>query len=134
MGTFGVLEMPGFVLVTAELPWRMNERRVSCIPAGTYRCQVVRSPRFGRVVAVLDVPGRSGILFHRGNLAGAVDLGLDSHSQGCVLLGMRYGLLRNREGRMQRAVLLSAPACDRLLAAAGPDPFELTITNPTTSP
>ena len=49
------------------------------IPALIYRVQVTQSPRFRRLLPVLtQVPGRSGIRFHRGSCP--------EHSKGCVLI------------------------------------------------
>ena len=62
-----------------ELPWLNNQRRISCIPLGTYKCKKHRSPKFGRTLWVQDVPNRSEILIHSGNY----------HTQilGCILIG-----------------------------------------------
>lgn len=65
---------------TYELPWRENNRNVSCIPDGTYRVIKASSPRFGSVFYFRDVPGRSGILIHPGNKA--------ADTQGCILPGL----------------------------------------------
>ena len=49
------------------------------VPALIYRVQVTQSPRFRRLLPVLtQVPGRSGIRFHRGSLP--------EHSKGCILI------------------------------------------------
>ena len=49
------------------------------IPALIYRIAVTRSPRFRRPLPVLcQVPGRSGIRFHRGTQP--------EHSRGCILV------------------------------------------------
>ena len=49
------------------------------IHALIYRVQVTQSPRFRRLLPVLtQVPGRSGIRFHRGSCP--------EHSKGCVLI------------------------------------------------
>ena len=49
------------------------------IPNGTYEVRVTYSPRFKRMLPlVLNVPGRSGIRFHRGTKA--------EHSRGCILV------------------------------------------------
>lgn len=49
------------------------------IPALIYRVQVTRSPRFKRLLPLLSqVPGRSGIRFHRGSQP--------EHSKGCILV------------------------------------------------
>ena len=49
------------------------------IPALIYKVAVTRSPKFGRLLPVLEqVPGRSGIRFHRGSIP--------EHSRGCILV------------------------------------------------
>ena len=81
--TFGVLLDEGIPFcVTLERPWLQNKRSVSCIPEGFYICERVRSPKFGNTFEIKDVPGRSHILFHKGNLSD------DTH--GCVLVGEQY--------------------------------------------
>ena len=49
------------------------------IPVGTYEVRVTYSPRFKRMLPlVMQVPGRSGIRFHRGTRP--------EHSKGCILV------------------------------------------------
>ena len=49
------------------------------IPALVYKVQVTQSPRFKRLLPILiQVPGRSGIRFHRGSRP--------EHSKGCILV------------------------------------------------
>jgi len=49
------------------------------IPAGTYPVSVTFSPRFKRMLPLIgNVPGRSGIRFHRGTKP--------EHSKGCILV------------------------------------------------
>lgn len=82
--TFGVLcidEAPEFL--TVEDAWRSNETKVSCIPVGRYKIIRHKSPRFGNVYKVLDVPEREHILIHAGNT--------HRDTEGCILLGMQYG-------------------------------------------
>lgn len=105
-----------------ELPDRSNMRNVSRIPAGEYRCVWHRSPRFGWVYAVLDVPGRSDILIHPGNWAGDKALGYRSDLSGCVALGSRVGRLAG-----QSAVMASRLAVDNFVRALGRQPFTLII-------
>lgn len=83
-GMFGVILFDGkpFAL-TAERPWIDNESNVSCIPEGEYHCHRIRSPRFGDTFEVMHVPGRSHILFHKGNIPME-----DSH--GCILIGEQF--------------------------------------------
>jgi len=102
-GTFGVLRAPGWTALSIECPWINNIRNVSCIPDGQYRVVMSYSPKFRRrMYEILDVPGRSGIRLHGGNLAGDRTKGLITHFSGCIGLGIRQGVLSN-----QRAVLIS---------------------------
>jgi hypothetical protein len=127
-GTFGVLTFGTQAVRTLELPWRENRRQVSCIPPGTYRCSMVRSPKFGRVYHVASVPGRSAVLIHSANLAGDADKGYTTQLQGCIAPCLRTGLMRNKTGVMQMAGLLSRPALNQLTAWAAGAPFDLEIT------
>lgn len=82
-GTFGVLLAAGRPFaVTLERPWRDNRRGESCIPPGNYTCLRVNSPKFGLTWMVNNVPGRSEILFHAGNVFA------DSH--GCILVAEKF--------------------------------------------
>jgi hypothetical protein len=102
-GTFGVLldgESP-FAL-TAERPWSANKRGISCIPRGWYTCRRVRSPRFGETFEVTEVPGRTHILFHKGNTP--------ADTRGCILIGSFFGALNESV-----AVLSSTKAFNEFL-------------------
>lgn len=93
-GTFGVLRMDEKVFcVTLEPPDRGNEVNVSCIPAGEYVCKRIDSPAFGPTFEIADVPGRTHILFHQGNVV--------ADTRGCVLLGRSYGMLGTERGVVQ---------------------------------
>ena len=88
-GTFGVLIDGGVPFaVTLERPWTDNRPHQSCIPEGGYQCRRVASPKFGETFEVEGVPGRSHILFHRGNTA--------DETEGCILVGERFGALGGR--------------------------------------
>lgn len=126
-GTFGTLTFGGRTVHTVELPWRDNLRQRSCIPPGAYRCGLVQSPRFGRVYGVANVPGRSHVLIHAANLAGDVDLGWTTQLHGCIAPVTRLGAMRNNQGRMQAAGLVSRPALDAFMAWAAGRPFTLEI-------
>lgn len=84
--TYGVL-LDGKIpfCLTLERPWLENKRSISCIPEGHYLCKRTNSPKFSDTFEVTNVPERSHILFHKGNLAD------DTH--GCILLGEQYELL-----------------------------------------
>lgn len=126
-GTLGILTIEGVTFHSLELPWRNNRRQRSCIPTGEYVCRLVRSPRFGRVFHVTNVPGRSAILIHSGNFAGDVEKGYQSHVQGCVLLGRRRGKMKGISGSPQTAVLLSKSAIRQFMELAGSEPFLLQV-------
>jgi hypothetical protein len=67
-GTNGKLECEGgFICYTIELPWRNNERGISCIPEGKYFIEKRYSPKFQWHLHVRGVPNRSLILFHPAN-------------------------------------------------------------------
>lgn len=85
-GTIGVLRIDGIAFcATLELPDRENKSNESCIPEGDYFCGRVQSPKYGATYGVLDVPGRSHILFHAGNTI--------QDTKGCILLGESFGKL-----------------------------------------
>lgn len=90
--TYGVLLKETGVpfALTLERPWRDNQPNVSCIPRGRYIARRHISPRFGETFWVQNVPGRSEILFHPGNLAD------DSH--GCILVGEKFDPLNGQDG------------------------------------
>ena len=69
-GTNGKLECDGkLICKTIELPWKMNETKVSCIPEGKYFIRKRYSRKFQWHLEVLDVRNRSLILFHPANNA-----------------------------------------------------------------
>ena len=69
-GTNGKLECEGkFMCYTIELPWKNNEKRVSCIPEGKYFIRKRYSQKFKWHIEVIDVENRSFILFHPANNA-----------------------------------------------------------------
>lgn len=81
--TLGDLTIGTFACKTLELPWRGNQKNISCIPKGTYLVKKVFSLKFGFVYEVQNVPGRAGIYFHKGNFYTDI--------LGCILLGTGYG-------------------------------------------
>jgi len=103
-GTFGALIQKPFginqtVECTLEPPWIDNIRNISCIPEGTYTATLTRSNRFKRDLYELhDVPGRSGIRIHNGNLAGDTSMGYRSDSGGCILLGVMFDYVYGQLG------------------------------------
>ena len=99
--TLGVLVVDNNIFsYTLELPYRDNQRNVSCIPSGEYDCEYINSPKFGYVPEVKNVEGRSNILIHTGNTKNDI--------LGCILLGNKVGYLRD-----DRAVLESRNAFNK---------------------
>lgn len=68
-GTNGLLydEEGELVCKTIELPWKDNERRVSCIPEGTYGLVKRYSAKFKHHILLLDTTPRELILIHPAN-------------------------------------------------------------------
>jgi len=95
-GTLGMLYYEDFRCYTLELPWKNNQRNISCIPSGTYNVKIRLSSKYGQVYWVSDVPDRSFILIHSGNWAGDTSKGYKTHVNGCILLGKQRGLLNKQ--------------------------------------
>jgi hypothetical protein len=77
-GTNGQLYLGSEILcATIELPWKNNQRQVSCIPEGKYELKKRFTPQFGDHLYVRNVPGRTNILIHAFNHA--ID-----ESKGCI--------------------------------------------------
>lgn len=122
-GSFGVLLIDGvFFCYTIEPPQRNNLPNFSCIPAGEYKVVWHRSPRYGWVYMVTQVDGRAFVLTHPGNYGGDIKKGFKTHTQGCILLGSRLGVLGS-----QRAVLNSRPTVHRFFSKMNKQPFNLII-------
>jgi hypothetical protein len=69
-GTNGKLLFEGRLICnTIELPWRNNEKSVSCIPEGKYFIRKRYSSKFHWHLEVTDVKNRSYILLHPANNA-----------------------------------------------------------------
>lgn len=111
----GVLELDNKeICKTLELPWRDNQKSISCIPAGEYKLSPYPSSRFGEVYIVNDVPNRTGILIHTGNTADDI--------QGCILVGDSYGKLNGK-----KAVLNSRQAFNLLKETLGEEEYLLNV-------
>lgn len=87
-GEFGIIELAGMpICLTLERPWLQNEKMKSCIPAGSYLCRRVLSPKFGDTFEVTNVPSRTNILFHGGNIV--------DDSLGCIMLGEQFNIWKD---------------------------------------
>ena len=115
-GTFGVMLIGGKPFCSTLEPMdKGNAQDVSCIPAGTYVCGIVDSPKYGSTFEVQNVPGRSHILIHSGNVI--------EHTKGCILLGEYEGKLK-----ADRAVLNSGATFRKFMhSMIGLTDFELEI-------
>jgi len=115
-GTFGGLKINKQVFcVTLEPPDQENQPNISSIPAQQYICQRVETPTHGVTFEVLNVPGRTAVLFHPGNII--------DHTEGCVLIAEHYGKLKEK-----RAVLNSGNTFKKFMAEMeGVEAFHLTI-------
>lgn len=58
-----------FTGTSVELTWKNNERKVSCIPVGSYQIKKAFSEHYGEHIDVLNVYGRSGIKIHVANFS-----------------------------------------------------------------
>lgn len=115
--TFGVLieDYEGPFAVTLEDPWKLNVPNISCIPTGKYICKRVYSPRFGNTFEIKGVPGRTHILFHKGNT--------EADTRGCILVAEEFGVLT-----ADLAILKSRAGYEEFMEKLkGEDYFVLTI-------
>lgn len=78
-----------FECKTLEPTWKDNQKEISCIPAGTYQVRKHNSPKYGKCYKVLNVTGRTEILFHWGNYY--------TNTEGCILVG-EYFTDSNHDG------------------------------------
>jgi hypothetical protein len=91
--TLGTATLPsGKTIKTIERPWLNNASNISCYPEGMYLAKWLPrsgSGKYKRVWHIQNVPGRSGILWHNGNLV--------SHSKGCTIVGLRHDFIGKHE-------------------------------------
>lgn len=90
--------VPGKIYLDGVFFCYSLENNLYKIPSGVYSAYGKTSPKFGTDKLYIDVPGRSNILFHGGNMA--------EDSRGCILTG------RNRDGDR-----VSLDCSDSLLSA-----------------
>lgn len=124
-GTFGTIELPsGLTLFTVERPWLGNKPFVSCVPTGQYGLKRRRSPKVKMITdgrwetgfEITNVHGRSLVMLHPANWPDELN--------GCVGVGMAYGILNGRLG-----VERSQDAFDLLMMNLQDDFYTLTITD-----
>jgi len=100
---------------TLELPWKNNEKRVSCIPEGQYKVVKRNSAKYGDHFHITNVDNRDYILIHSGNY----------HTQilGCVLVGKQHVDI-NGDGNLD--VSSSKPTMAELNQQL-PDEFDMVV-------
>lgn len=91
-GTFGVLEYNNEPFCLTLEPNDRGNGRNSCIPPGRYICEKHSGTKYKNTWCVTNVPGRTAILFHAGNI--------EDDSLGCILLGSSLGSLKGKLGVM----------------------------------
>jgi hypothetical protein len=85
--TLGIILINGIIrFFSMELPWKNNENNISCIPCGTYPIAQYFSPhREEKCFLISNVPNRSGIEIHNGNIAANIN--------GCIAVGSNFGFI-----------------------------------------
>ncbi len=89
-GTYGVMEYNGIPFCMTLEPNDRGNGRNSCIPPGRYTCKRHHGTKYKNTWVINDVPGRSYILFHVGNI--------EDDSLGCILLGASLGSVKRKLG------------------------------------
>jgi hypothetical protein len=114
-----------FVCKTLELPYRDNERNISCIPEGHYDVVPRTSKKYGNHLHVTGVEGRSLILIHYANYVGS-DNPRTGHSdlRGCIAVGQKFGDITG-DGIVE---ILNSKNTMKALMDVAPDGFVLEIT------
>lgn len=93
-GIHGDLEVEGHTFSTLEKSWKGNEQSVSCIPEGNFTMEMRSSPVVQRTSGfsegwqVMDVPGRTYIMFHPGSWT--------KDTAGCILIGTEKDIVDNK--------------------------------------
>ena len=100
-------------IYTLENPKRATDKD-SRIPAGAYKCKPFSGKKYKDVYEITNVPNRTAILFHWGNV--------QADTLGCVLLGNRIGKIGS-----EPAVLDSKQCFARFRSLIGKQEFTLTI-------
>lgn len=147
MGGLFVFDRGALVLSvkSLELPWLNNRTSVSCISEGQYDCERIDHPRFGHCWWVKEVPGRTDILIHSGNIASTRNLSVrlidiiigwfakwpktpvkerKVDTEGCIMPGLRFADI-NGDGILD--VADSGKAMNQLREVL-PDNFKIIIT------
>lgn len=119
-GVFGELSIDGAALCkTVEKRWHNNQRQVSCIPKGVYKCTKRHSPKYGHHWLLHDVPDRDLILIHNANW---------SHELlGCIGVGKAFSEGLDKKTGISAKMVTSSVATMQKLRAILPDSFTLEV-------
>ena len=127
LGKITVYDIHGFPFYeckSLELADHDNQRRISCIPEGSYKVIKHVSPTFGKCFWIKDVPNRSEILIHPANYAGSKNPRTGrSDLLGCIATGEYF---KDLDGDGIRDIAASKNALKRLLQFM-PNEFSLII-------
>lgn len=100
---------------TVELPWKDNQRNISCIPPGKYPGELRTSEKYGLHVHIKEVPDRSYILIHPANFVRQL--------RGCIAPGKSH---TDIDGDGYRDVISSRDTVSKIVAAL-PRKFDVII-------
>lgn len=122
-GTFGKMILDdGTEYFSGELPWKDNNNGISCIPSGTYECEIINSPAHGICYLIKDVPNRTMCEIHSANWMGDESKGKKCQLKGCIALGFDCKTLN---GQME--IISSRIAVADFLKRLNNESFQLTI-------
>jgi hypothetical protein len=113
--TIGYMIVDDLLVFTLELPYRDNQRNISCVPKGTYDVVKRSSFKYANHLHLTNVPDRSLILIHQGNF--------NTQTQGCILAGLSLTDI-NKDGCLDVSESTKAMS---LLNRKLPDNFNLKI-------
>lgn len=114
-GTIGILKINKVVFCfTLEPPDLENRVNQSSIPAQQYLVKPYSSPKYPDVYEITNVPDRTYVLFHSGNVV--------NNTAGCILLGESVGKLQG-----DRAILNSGKTFDKFRNILRNENHHLTI-------
>lgn len=113
---------------TVEEEWQNNKPKISCIPPGQYECHRTWYHGGGyETFEVMNVHGRSRILFHKANT--------EEDVEGCIGIASTMGVLQVKDEdsglvAYKLAGLSSGPAFKEFMALfKGLDKFSISIEN-----
>lgn len=88
--TLGVLSHEGDLLCyTLELPWKENQKNISCIPIGRYDIIPKKYSFFYRKWELQEVCKRTNIQIHAGNTVNDIE--------GCIVIGNKIGTIAGKK-------------------------------------